>query len=83
MHGFSGCGFTNAIYSKRKKQLLKIFKANASELEYIRDFNFTDSTANEIEKAGERFFLFLHEATNYSISRLIISDIYCFENPLK
>ena len=70
VNGFSGCGFTNAIYSKRKKQLLKIFKGNTSLFECVRCFNSTDSTVNEIEKVGEHFFLFffLHGATNYNIS---------------
>ena len=64
---FSGCDSISAIYGKEEKHLLKIFKANASLLEYIRGFNSTDSTANEIEKAEECLFLF-HRTTNYNIS---------------
>ena len=68
VHGFSGFDSTSAIYRKGKKQLLKIFEANASLMEHVRVFKSTDSTANEIEKAEERLFLFLYGATNYNIS---------------
>ena len=68
VHGFSECDFTNAVYGKGEKQLLKTFEANAPLMEHVRVFNSTDSTANEIEKARQRLFLFLYGATNYNIS---------------
>lgn len=68
VHGFSGCDSTSAIYGKGKKQLLKIFEANASLMECVRVFNSTDATPNEIEKAGERIFLFLYGTTNFNIT---------------
>ena len=37
-------------------------------MEHARVFNSTDSTVNEIAKAGERLFLFLFGAINYNIS---------------
>ena len=64
---FSGYDSTSAIYGKGKKQLLKIFEANAFLMEHVRVFNSSDSTANEIEKAGEHLFLFLYRATYYNI----------------
>ena len=84
VHGFSGCVFTSAIYGKGEKQLLKIFDSNAFLMEYVRVFNSTDFTANEIVKAEEHLFLFLYGATNYNISfDVVISDTSCFKNPFK
>ena len=47
---------------------MKIFEAKAPLMEYVKVFNSTDSTANEIEKVEERLYLFLYGTINYSIS---------------
>ena len=82
VHGFSGCDSTSTIYGKGKKQLLKIFEANASLMEHVRVFNSTDFTGNEIEKTGERLFFF-SLVRLITTSHLIMSDTACFKNLLK
>ena len=73
---YAGTITTSTIYGKGKKQLLKVFEANASLMEHVRVFNSSDSTANEIEKARESLFLFLQVATNYNISLEIIQYFF-------
>ena len=62
--------------------MLKTFEANASLVKHVGVFNFTDSIANEIEKARERLFPYLYGATIYNISLDNIGYIV-FQNSLK
>lgn len=68
VHSFSGCDSTSAIYGKGKKQLLKLVEKNNLLMECVSIFNSHRSTANEIEKAGERLFLSLYGTTHSNIS---------------